>query len=91
MKIKIQRNEETPFIATQFCSHRFTNGFLAEPFPNDIKWSQFDQNADFETLLDSIIVTIDVINNNGGWTVIGWSKGAKSMMLPSNSLIQQRR
>ena len=74
LKIKIQHHEETPIIATQFCSHRFTNVFVKEAFPKDIEWSQFDQNKSFETLLDSILETIDVINNNGGWTVIGWSK-----------------
>ena len=74
LKIKIQHHEETPIIATQFCSHRFTNVFVKEPFPKDIEWSQFDQNTAFETLLDSIIKTIDVINDNGGWTVSGWSK-----------------
>jgi hypothetical protein len=47
---------------------------VKEPFPKEIIWSQFDQNADFETLLDIILATIDVINDNGGWTVIGWSK-----------------
>jgi hypothetical protein len=47
---------------------------LAEPYSNNIKWSHFDQNADVETLLDSIITTIYVINNMGGWTVIGLSK-----------------
>jgi hypothetical protein len=47
---------------------------VEEPFPEGIVWSQFDQNNSFEILLDSIIETIDVINDNGGWTVIGWSK-----------------
>jgi hypothetical protein len=74
LKIKIQHHEETPVIATQFCSHRFTNVFVKEPFPRGIVWIQFDQNADFETLLDIIIETIDVINDNGGWIVSGWSK-----------------
>jgi hypothetical protein len=74
LKIKIQHHEETQVIATQFCSHRFTNVFVKEHFSKDIEWSQFDQNADFETLLDSVLATIDVINDNGGWTVIGWSK-----------------
>ena len=74
LKIKIQHNEESPIIATQFCSHRFTNVFLKKPFPGDVYWSHFDQNTAFEILLDSIIATIKVINENGGWTVIGWSK-----------------
>jgi hypothetical protein len=52
----------------------FTNVFLKEPFTKDIEWSRFDQNDAFETLLDSMIETIDVINDIGGWTVIGWSK-----------------
>ena len=47
---------------------------MNEPFPKDIVWSQFDQNTDFETLLDSIEKRIDVINDNDGWTLIGCSK-----------------
>jgi hypothetical protein len=74
LKIKSQHHEETPIIATQFFSHRFTNVFVKEPFPKNIVWSQFDQNFAFKTLLDNIIKTIDVINDNGGWTVSRWSK-----------------
>ena len=47
---------------------------MKEPFPKGIEWNRFDQNEAFETLLDSIIETIDVINDNGGWSVFGWSK-----------------
>ena len=47
---------------------------MKKPFTEGIEWSHFDRNKSFETLLDSILETIEVINNNGGWTVIGWSK-----------------
>ena len=74
LKIKIQHNEANPIIDTHFCSHSFTNTFFKDPFPNDIKLIYFDQNADIETLLDCIVKTIDIINENGGWRVIVWSK-----------------
>lgn len=57
------------FSSKQFI-HLCTNGSI----PIDVRSSQLQAtNAAFE-MEDAIIKTVEYINNNGGWTIIGWYK-----------------
>ena len=62
------------FIVSQFSSHRFSNLFLTEPFPDAMTWRVFDHNENLDELINSIESIVDMVNKNGGWIVTGWSK-----------------
>lgn len=62
------------FIVSQFSSHRFSNLFLTEPFPDALTWRAFDHNDNLAELINSIESIVEMVNGNGGWIVTGWSK-----------------
>ena len=62
------------FSMEQFSSLQFSTLYLTQYFPQDTKRIEFDNTEYLDELYDSIDNVTEYINNNGGFTVIGWYK-----------------
>ena len=62
------------FEQMEFTSHRFTNIFLTQPFPDGVSWRDFDHNDNLDSLMNSVESIVHYVNGKGGWLVTGWSK-----------------
>ena len=60
------------YVHKNFSSHSFTLGFLNRDFPIGVQANDLQLSEAFWLLGDSIKDTIEFVNRNGGWTVIGW-------------------
>ena len=60
------------YVHKNFSSHSFTLGFLNRDFPIGVQANDLQLSEAFWHLGDSIQETIEFVNQNGGWTVIGW-------------------
>ena len=60
------------YIHKNFSSHSFTLGFLNRDFPIGVQANDLQLSEAFWLLGDSIQESIKFVNENGGWTVIGW-------------------
>ena len=60
------------YVHKNFSSHSFTLGFLNRDFPICVQANDLQPSEAFYKLGDSMQETIKFVNQNGGWTVIGW-------------------
>jgi len=58
----------------EFSSLKFSNLYQTKPFPASLKKSNMAFSAKFNQLKKSIKKNMKLINQNGGFTVIGWYK-----------------
>ena len=70
----MQIKAPSTFEQMEFTSHRFSNLFLTEPFPDGVSWREFDYNENLDALMLSVERIIHYVNQRGGWLVTGWSK-----------------
>ena len=59
------------FKTQDYTSHKFTQHFIKTPTTTYNEW---DSTDDFFDLVERIEATIEYVNRNGEWTVMGWSK-----------------
>ena len=55
-----------------FSSQRFSQLYLTKPLPNNITLSQIQDTDEMDSITDKVIDLSNYVNDNGGWTVIGW-------------------
>ena len=70
----MQIKASSTFEQMEFTSHRFSNLFLTEPFPDGVSWREFGYNENLDALMLSVESIIHYVNQRGGWLVTGWSK-----------------
>ena len=63
---------QTEITDISFCSQRFSQLYLTKPLPNNITLSQIQDTDEMDSITDKVIDLSNYVNDNGGWTVIGW-------------------
>lgn len=67
-----------------FSSLKFMDLYLTGIMSIDVRASQLHHgNENYETIVDAIDYIVEMINQDGGWTVYGWGKKDLSMIHPS--------
>ena len=72
--IGLSKNNKSILVMQDFSSSRLTNLYLKNPFDCNVKWNMLDGTEMFFHLQDCIAKVVRFINDNGGFTVIGWYK-----------------
>lgn len=68
-------NATESFEYCDYTSHKFTQFFLNTPFPSSTRWQSFDHDEqNYPKLMTCIENILEYVNNNGKWTIIGWTK-----------------
>ena len=57
-----------------FSSVKFSKLYLKGSIPHDVLFSQVDETKPMRAMRHCINNVIKVVNDNGGWTVVGWYK-----------------
>ena len=66
------------FKVDKFTSLQFWSLFLTEPINSTASAVDFDNNDRFMTIYSKIQQMIELVNDNNGWTVIGWYRKGES-------------
>ena len=75
-----------------FSSNKFSMFYLKHRLPSTITVNALTMSEEYFNIEDAIRHVVDLVNNNGGWTVVGWYKcgviNDKSLLdlPPSNSV-----
>ena len=59
---------------SNFSSTKFSSFYLSQRLPGSTPVSTLRATKDFWDIEDCILNVLDLINSNGGWTVVGWYK-----------------
>ena len=59
---------ESKATVAHFQSWKFSNIFV----PKETTWTTLNKDEDFQVLRQSVATITEYINNNGGWTIVGW-------------------
>ena len=84
-------HSDKDFFHRNFSSHSFTILFLSSNFPIGVQENDLQLSEDYWNLGDNINNIINLVNRNGGWTIIGWySRGVindrtLTTLIPSSS------
>ena len=66
--------QQVKLIQNDFSSLKFSHLYLSNDIPSNVKVSSLRVSEEFWELEDCIESVVDFINENGGWTVVGWYK-----------------
>ena len=87
--ISISTVNSESFRMDDFSSRKFSSLYLTDVIPGSVKLYMFQITSAYMELIESITNCIDLINENGGFTVIGWYKKGlindKSMIAAKNT------
>ena len=72
--ILVETQESGPIRMSNFSSSKFSMLYLSKVLPPSIAQSEISLTDEFFEILDSIDNVIQLINDNDGFTVIGWYK-----------------
>ena len=70
--IRLTGDHDVDITVNNFSSTKFSLLYLSQRLPPSVKISALNMTNEYFVLLDCITHVLDVINNNGGFTVIGW-------------------
>ncbi len=59
-------------VATHFTSQRFSQFYITRPLTNSLTLSQIQDTVIMDEIETKLINLANYVNDNGGWTVIGW-------------------
>ena len=66
--------QQLKLIQNDFSSLKFSHLYLSNDIPSNVKVSSLQVSEEFWELEDCIESVVNFINENGGWTVVGWYK-----------------
>ena len=68
------RNSGWNCFVEKFSSNKFSELYLSGSFPSNLRADALQMTDEYWNMTDKIAQIVEEINNNGGWTVIGWYK-----------------
>jgi hypothetical protein len=68
-----------------FCSLQFMRLFLSADLPHSTQRNMLDANSKLDRIYDAMEDVFEYINNNGGFTIIGWYKLGDKVDASSNN------
>jgi len=72
--VKVYGNNGTELFMNNFSSFRFMSMYLSKDFSSSVKFNHLNTSAAYYDLQECIDEVVDYINENGGFTVVGWYK-----------------
>lgn len=58
----------------KFSSNKFSDFYLSGTFPSNLRADALQMTDEYWNMIDAIEEVVNDVNDNGGWTVIGWYK-----------------